>query len=247
MLLYMYEQNIVVYAMLFLFGVGILTKIILSLVYRQLVKASQNMGASENKLMKLMRIRFDTCYKIKLGVHNVDSFVDKYVYSHKICGISLYTWENLSGQINIICLLFTMFAGGGALILHCGQDILLSTFITGIGSVIMLIALEKLFGISAKQKIMRVHMKDFLENNLKVKLENEYFLSEEMEEYRNNYFSKEETVKDTGKRVRQKAEKAAEKIAEKEAEQSLEKAAAVSSAKEEDEKIIEEILKEYLV
>lgn len=244
MLLYMYEHNIIIYAMFVLFGLGLLLKIVLAILYHQLIKASKEMGVSENKLMKQIRLRFDTCYKIKLGVHNVDSFVDKYVYTHKYCGISLYTLENLSGQITMICLLFALFGGMAAFSLKCGQEVILSTLTIGASTVLLLIACDMLLSLPAKQRLLRVHMKDYLENNLKAKLENEYFLPEEMEAYRQSYFEQEEDDKKT---IKSKSVKQSAKAASKNVEKAVAKTEAKAIMKEEEDKIIEEILKEYLV
>ncbi|MFA9463545.1 MAG: hypothetical protein ACERKN_04570 [Velocimicrobium sp.] len=240
MLVYMYEHKIIIYAIIALFGVGFLVKIIQAIAYGQLIKASMEMGISENRLMKLIRLRFDTCYKVKLGVHNVDSFVDKYVYSYKFCGISLYTLENMSGQITMICLLVTLFGSILAFSLKCGQDVILSTLTVGACAVLLLIALDMLFSLSSKQKILRIHMKDYLENNLKAKLENEYFLPKEMEAYRHSFFEKE---KEEPKEIKTKEIKLKD---EKRPKLGI-KVDAKAKRKEEEDKIIEEILKEYLV
>ncbi|MEG1993237.1 MAG: hypothetical protein RR056_07635 [Acetivibrio sp.] len=227
MVLYMYEHNILIYAVGILFMVGIVSKILLAIAYSRLIHGAKEMGNSKNKLMKQICLRFDTCYKIKLGVHNVDTLVDKYVYSYKFCGISLYTLGNIGGQINMISLLVGLIGGMGAIYLKCGQDVILSTFAVGAASSVLLIAFENVVSLVEKQKILRIHMKDYLENNLKAKLENEYFVPEEMEEYRNNYFERKKKEEDAGVKI--------EKIVEN------------TKKSQEDEKIIEDILKEYFV
>lgn len=248
MLLYMYEHNIIIYAMFALFGLGLLLKIVQAAVYQKLIKASEEMATSENRLMKQIRLRFDTCYKIKIGVHNVDSFVDKHVYSYKVGGISLYTLENLCGQVAMIGLLFALFGGLGAFLLDCGKDVVLSTVITGSSTVLLLIAFDMLFSISAKQRLLRVHMKDYLENTLKAKLENEYFLPEEMEAYRHSYFeNEEEAVKEIKTKPARAASKSTAKSTSKTAGKAVQKTEQKAVRSEEDEKIIEEILKEYLI
>lgn len=265
MLLYIYEHNVLIYAMIILMGIGLIAKVMLAIAYSQLIKASKEMGASNNRLMKQIRLRFDTCYKIKLGVHNVDSFVDKYVYSYKFCGITLYTLENLSGQLTIINLLITLFGSVLAFYAKCGQDVILSTLTVGASTILLLIAFDLVASLSAKQRLLRIHMKDYLENNLKAKLENEYFLPQEMVAYRNSYFekTKSEEVKEekksaekkaavadheTNKEVKGRVAKAAKEAKEtKEVEKSIEKSVEKSAKQLEDDKIIEEILKEYLV
>lgn len=225
MILNMYEHDVLIYAALILGGIGLLSKLILSFSYSRLLRAAKEMGTSENKLMKLIRLKFDACYKLKLGVHNVDTFVDKYVYGYKFCGISLYTLHNISGQVITLCTIIALFGSVLAYLTKCGQDVILSTLGVGIGVAVLLAAVDNLLSLKAKQRLLRIHMKDYLDNNLKAKLENQYFSPKELEEYRNSYFEREETKKEDEalEGVKQRAGNA------------------------EDEKIIEDILKEYLV
>jgi hypothetical protein len=188
MLQKMFEENILIYAMIGMCGLGIVTKWLVSLAYKRLIKASDQMGSSKNKLMKLMRLKFETCYKLKIGVNNVDVFVDKYVYKHRFCGILLYTWENFSGQLLLICMLTGSLGAVLGLIYECGQTIVLSTFFAGIFTSALLITFENLLNLNMKKNVVRVNIKDYLENYLKVRLEKEYFNPEVLAEYRNEYF-----------------------------------------------------------
>ena len=105
MVKFLYEENIIMYVFAGLCGLGLLVRLIVNLVYRHLVKASENPAETKNKLMKLMKMRFEACYKAKIGVNNVDTFVDKYVYKHRFCGVLLSPWENFSGLFLVLCLL----------------------------------------------------------------------------------------------------------------------------------------------
>ena len=58
---YLYQNNILIYAMIVVGVVGLLADFICSVLYQRLVKASLDMGNSENKLLKVMRLRFETC------------------------------------------------------------------------------------------------------------------------------------------------------------------------------------------
>ena len=98
-----FANRIFTYIVLGMFAAGVLVKFLISIRYHVLIRASKRMGTSKNKLMRVLRLKFETCYKIKLGVNNVDTFVDKYVYRDRICGLRLYTWEMLSGEFDILC------------------------------------------------------------------------------------------------------------------------------------------------
>lgn len=201
----LFDKYIFLYIMAGLCGFGIFMKLVINIVYKCLMKASDNMANSRNKLMKLVKLKFEACYKLKIGVNNVDTFVDKYVYKHKFCGIYLYTWENLGGQLLMLCLLTGTIGAGLGLVYDCGRVDILSTFFVGIVASALQIIVESFINLSAKRNVIKINMKDYLENLLKVRMEQEYFRPEQLQEYRNEYFEPEnieETVSE--KEVRAK-------------------------------------------
>ena len=234
-LTYLYQNNILIYAMLGIGILGLLADIICNAIYRKLWKASFDMGNSENKLLKLMRLRFETCYQLKLRVNNVDSFVDKYVNRHKVCGIYLCTWERICGQMIALCMAIAIIGSFLAYYYNCGKQVFLYTLGMGIIMGTMLITFQIVFDISKKKRVLYCNVKEYLENYLKAKLENELLSPEEMEAYRNAYFEENRT------------EKKKERIlaAKKEREEARKTKMELAAAKEQ-EKIIEEILREYL-
>lgn len=187
----LFDKNIFIYIMLGLLGGGILLKILLDIIYSRLVKASDNMATSNNKLTKTMKKKFEACFKLKIGVNNVDIFVDKYVFRQRFCGILLSTWENICGQILVLCLLVGSISTILGLIYECGKQQVLSTFSVGILSSGLLIFLEGLVNLSSKKELLRLNMKDYLENILKVRLEQENESPELIEQYKKDYLKEE--------------------------------------------------------
>ena len=184
-----FEKNYINYALIALAAYGVLVKGIVAIVYARLIRASENMGASDNKLMKLLRMKFETCYKLKIGVKNVDSFVDKYIYKYKFMGILLYTWEGLGGQVLITSMLAGAIAEVIAVVSGCGQVVMLSTLLVSISASSLLVITESMSNLSVKKRVLRVNIVDYLDNFLKARLENEYLHPEELEEYRKAYFT----------------------------------------------------------
>ncbi len=177
--------------MLGICGFGILLKLVLNVIYFRLVKASTNMAQSKNKLTKLMKTKFETYYRLKIGVNNVDIFVDKYIMHHKVCGILLSTWDNLCGQVLMLCVLIGSISTILGLIYECGRTQILSTFSVGIFTSGVLIFLEGFTNISNKKERMSLNMKDYLENLLKVRLEQEIEFPELIEKYKKEYLVRE--------------------------------------------------------
>lgn len=182
-----FANRIFTYIVLGIFTAGVLVKLFISIRYHVLIRASKRMGTSKNKLMRVLRLKFETCYKIKLGVNNVDTFVDKYVYRDRICGLRLYTWEMLSGEFDILCgLSAAIFALVGSFY-KCGQDEILFTLSVGIAGSAILLAVDYFMNMKMKHAILRTNIKDYLENFLKARLESGEFSAELVEQYKKGY------------------------------------------------------------
>lgn len=166
-----FDSNVLIYIMLVLGGVGILTKFIISCIYRRLNRATQHMGTTNHKMIKALRTKFETNYSMNLGVNNVDIFVDKYVYTQKFCGIYLYTWENFSGQLLLLCMLTGAISAITGLLYDCGKEDILFTLLTGVVVSAVLIVVDHFMNIPVKKHVIRTNIKDYLENYLLSKLE----------------------------------------------------------------------------
>ena len=188
MLQNLYNENIIIYAFAGLGAFGLLLRLIVNLVYKHLVKESDQLGETKNKMLKHIKLKFSTCYKLKIGVNNVDTFVDKNILKYRFCGLLLSTWENLCGQVLYLVLLMVPIITVFAVLEDCGQDIVLLTGAVGILSAAVLILVDKSINLSGKKKIMRLNLLDYLENFCKVRLEQESSNPELIEQYRQEYF-----------------------------------------------------------
>ncbi|MDF2540929.1 MAG: hypothetical protein K0S47_647 [Herbinix sp.] len=184
----LFEQNIILYAMAGLCGLGFILRFMLDLVYKRLVKASDNMGATKNKSVKHLKMKFETCYKLKIGVNNVDTFVDKNVFRYRFCGIMLSTWENFCGQVLLLNLLIVPISAAFGFYFKCGQQLILLTSAVGISTSALLILVDKSINLSSKKRALKLNMVDYLENFCKVRLEQEAFHPEQLDQYRKEYF-----------------------------------------------------------
>ena len=59
-----YASNLFIYIVLGIGGMGMVLKFMLSMKYRSLIRASKHMGTSKNKLMRVLRLKFESCYKL---------------------------------------------------------------------------------------------------------------------------------------------------------------------------------------
>lgn len=212
-------------------GLGVfcfLGKLTVRGIYKSLIRSAGQMGKSEHPLMKMLVRKFETCYQLKMGVENVEIFVDKYLNSYKVAGFHLNTWEAMSDMVfgitlitSLLCNLYIAVMGGSRLVMT-------EFLFTGIAVCGVIILEDIILNLRFCRRQLMVEIRDYLENICKPRLENQTFRKEEMEEYHHEYFEEERAQLD-------------ELLAERQEEPQIN----LQFTKEE-EAVIEEVLKEYM-
>lgn len=95
MLEMMLESHALYVAMGILAAVGILSKCMVNVTLKRLVRASGSMSKSNHPLMRLVRAKFEHACMISDTVGNVDVFVDKYLFEYKVAGVRLHSLRRM--------------------------------------------------------------------------------------------------------------------------------------------------------
>ncbi|NLJ96640.1 MAG: hypothetical protein GX321_05760 [Clostridiales bacterium] len=183
----LYNDNYIIYGFVVLCGLGFLVRLMINMVYIYLVNESDKLGNTNNRLLKHMKMKFETCYKLNIGVNNVDTFVDKSLTKYKFCGILLSTWENFSGQVLYLSFLIVPISAIFGVIFEIDQKQILYTGAVGIVTGSLLIFVDKTINLSVKKQMIRLNLLDYLENFCKVRLEHQTTQPELLEQYRQEY------------------------------------------------------------
>ena len=168
--------------------VSLLLKCISFFLYKRLLRDSNQMGTTDNKWMKSMMAKFEAYYKLRISVHNVENFVDRYLYRYHFWGLSLQGWEYIGYYAAVVTLaataLFYLAAGYYQLtvewFLIMGFCVVSLLLIQGVAAV--------LFNTHRSRKIFRIQLIDYMENTMRARLENEYFHQEATKQYQMEYF-----------------------------------------------------------
>lgn len=184
-----YNDNIIIYTFAALCGLGIMVRFILDMVYIYLVKESDKLGTTKNKHLKHMKMKFETCYKLNIGVNNVDTFVDKNLSKYKFCGVLLSTWENFSGQVLLLSFLIIPISAIFGVVFEISREQILYTGAVGVLTGAALILVDKMTNLPVKKQMIRLNLLDYLENFCKVRLEHEVNQPEKLEQYRKEYLA----------------------------------------------------------
>lgn len=145
-------------------GAGIICKIITTFTLKRLVKAAGKMGKSNQKLMKLVKAKFEHAFMLSDRVDNVAAFVEKYLFEYRVCGLRLHTYRHFSKQ----CVWILGCLGLVGMFLNYGQaGMEESTFRYGAigGASMVLMFLVRISSDEEHQlEVVKTYMIDYLEN-----------------------------------------------------------------------------------
>ena len=154
-------------------GIGIVMRLLLGITYSKMVKNTVEIGKRKKEFTETLKKIYAACYHLEVNVNNVDKFVDKYINKQKCCGIGLYTFENICGQlcvfsggISVISIVLAMYE-------NCGQEQILEQICVCIFAFTMLITFSMLANGDRKKEMIQLYLSEYLENVYQNHLEKE--------------------------------------------------------------------------
>lgn len=180
------------YEVLFLLAgitaVSLMMKIIGFSLYGKLLRESGQMGITKNQWLKSMMAKFEAYYKLRISVHNVANFVDRYLYHYRFLGLSLQSWENVGFYASLVMTgVWILSCLAGAYFGMSKKWLLTMTFVF-VALLMLQGIVELILNTRKSRKLFRIQLIDYMENTMRARLENEYFHQEENEEYQREYF-----------------------------------------------------------
>ena len=104
------EEKVITAGILVFLCLSALVRLMLAWMYHTMIRETDNMATTGNRLLKQCKVKFANCYQLNGGVSNIPVFVDKFLNRLSFGHLSFDAWYHLSGQ----CMLFSViFAGMG--------------------------------------------------------------------------------------------------------------------------------------
>lgn len=231
MLIELFNQKIII-GVAGLCLLSLCVKLMLRHTYKRLLREASDIGHSGHRLMKTLCMKFETCYRLKIGVPNVALFVEKYLRHYHVLGLHMKTWEH----VNMLCITLVMSGSMGNSIWNMMQgresNLVFLPLLTGIIGTGLLLLMDLIWNTESQWRLLQVDITDYLENICKPRLENEAFHPAELQEYQKEYFTNEDKI------VNFEPKRSEEKIEHT--------ALSDISFTPEEEEIIREVIHEYL-
>ncbi len=242
---WLFAQGVIIYV----FGVctiaGLLSAYVANRGYKRLIKDTESMAGTNNRLLKYIKLKFGSYYKLGMKPQDTKALAQHYLYKFKVGFLNVSTWIKISkvaaGLIILSGLLKVMLSAAQG---KTWTDIA-AVIISGAFAWTLLCVQHQLCDFKDKQERATWFLMDYLENFLKNKIESGKNLS---------MMAAEEPVKESKTKMREaaatsispmfvapedtnpypKAEKAVRKKS-------------TTDLDEVDAKVVEDILKEFLL
>ena len=160
------EEKVITAGILVFLCLSVLVRLMLAWMYHTMIRETDNMATTGNRLLKQCKVKFANCYQLNGGVSNIPVFVDKFLNRLSFGHLSFDAWFHLSGQ----CMLFSViFAGVGICkgILD-GRMLgeILPFYIASFLGLYLYFSLSALVDIKGKRRVLKTNLIDYLENHL---------------------------------------------------------------------------------
>ena len=165
------EELLITIVMISLLCAGILTRILLALIYQKMIKEADNMAATSNQLLKQCKLKFANCYQLNNGVANIPVFVDKFLNR---MSLGIFSFETLYHLTNQMVLLSVVTAGIGVCKSIIGGRALMEIlpfYIAAFAGLYLYFSVAAAADIKGKRRILKVNLVDYLENHLSARMQ----------------------------------------------------------------------------
>ncbi len=152
---------------------GVISKCIVNVTLKRLVRAAGNMNKSSHPFMRLVRAKFEHASMISDKVENVKVFVDKYLYEYKVFGVRLHGFRRMETLSAGLCLIVGA-AGAGLMYRENGlNDMVWKTGGAGAGLAVLVYLFHLVTDEKYQLDAIRNYMVDYLENVCRHRYEKE--------------------------------------------------------------------------
>lgn len=166
------EEKWITFAMVLTLTGSILGRIIIWILYQNMIKETDNMSATTNKVLKKCKLKFANCYQLNGGVANVPIFVDKFINRLAMGPFTFDGYYHLSGQMVMLSVLFSGIGICKSIIQGRMLGEILPFYIFSFAGLYLYFSVSALTDIKGQKRILKTNLVDYLENHMMNKLVN---------------------------------------------------------------------------
>lgn len=164
-------SNYLLYALMGVFVLGVLSRLVLVAAYNGLRRSTYNMAGSNNRLIKQVKLKYESYDKLEFPVTNAVAFTKKAMYEYRICGMSLRFLEKFLGQAMFWCVVIGVTAVGCGYFFDIPTDTMVLYGVSAVLFSVLLYNIDKVSDIDYARENIEICIVDYLENHVRERLQ----------------------------------------------------------------------------
>ncbi len=166
-----FSRSPVITAGIFVFlFLSVFTQILLGFLYQRMIKDTDNMATTDNKLLKQCKLKFANCYQLNHGVANIPIFVDKFLNKLALGPFSFETLYHLAGQSMLVSVIFAGIGVCKGIADGLTLGAVLPYYIASFLGLYMYFSISTVVDVKGRKRVLKVNLVDYLENHLSARM-----------------------------------------------------------------------------
>lgn len=145
---------------------SIACQIIIGVLYQNMIRATDNMTATDHKLLKQCKLKFMNCYKCNGGVLNIPVFVDKFLSKIKIGFLPLSSLSHLGGQFLLLSVLINGIGIAGMIADRVALMDLIPFYVLSVFGLYLYFSVTSFVDAPNRKRELKINLVDYLENHM---------------------------------------------------------------------------------
>lgn len=144
---------------------AILSRLALGIIYDYLLKETENIGMAKSKFGRNYKTKVSSSVGMERPVHNVVTFVEKYIRKQRYLGISLRGWKLTSIRLMLLAVIVNVFVSAYAIIKNMKTELIVWSIMINVLAVLLFFLAEMLIDSSYKYEGIKINMQNYVEND----------------------------------------------------------------------------------
>ena len=164
-------QGVMLYVFAGCTAVGLISAFAANHGYKRLIKETEVMANTQNRLLKYIKLKFGSYYKLNMKPQDTRALAKHYLYKYKIGFMSAASWVKLS--VFAAGVLAFLAAADLLWMLNQGKTIseMAGAVLTAVLGGVVLTVQNRVYNFKEKKEMAEWYLMDYLENFLKNKIE----------------------------------------------------------------------------
>ena len=160
------EEKLVSVFMFACLAISIFLRSVLGLLYRGMIRETDNMATTENVFLKQCKTKFTQCYQLSNGVANIPVFVDKFINRLAIGRLSFETIYHMSGQAILLSVVCSGVGICKSIVVGRTLGELIPFYMVSFFGLYVYFCVSTVVDIKGKRRVLKINLVDYLENHL---------------------------------------------------------------------------------